>query len=108
MINLVTPKLTDERAERARREHDEAIRELQASPLFPARIVRDVSMPDATNVIMQHGFGRPVVAIVGAPRGASTSGRIEEIRATGYDRSKVIVLKATGWGATITADVVLV
>lgn len=94
-------------AEQVRASHDRAIRELQASPLARASIVADVELPDATEIPIRHGLGRPARALISAARGASSTGRIEEVRSSEYNRSKVIALKATGWGATITVDVVL-
>jgi hypothetical protein len=45
---------------------------------------------------------------VSAVRGASTTGRIDDTSRTGgNDRAKFAVLTATGWGATITVDLLV-
>jgi hypothetical protein len=93
-------------ADRVRRNHAEAIGELQGRPLVGANIVGDVSLADGVATSVAHGLGRPARFVVAsAPRGAVTSGRIEEVRGT-HDRAKYVVLKASGWGATIVVDVV--
>jgi hypothetical protein len=100
-----TPRLEGDQ-EIVRREHEKAIRELQGLPAMQTRIIADVSLADATATPVAHGLGRaPRMLIVSPPRGPSTSGRIEEIRSSTYDRTKVIALKATGFGATVTVDI---
>ena len=101
-----TPRLDDENAERARRRIAEAILELQATPAASERIIADVSLVDTVATPVPHGLGRaPVFVHVSTPRGATSAGRIDEIRSDSVDRSMVITLTATGWGATITVDV---
>jgi hypothetical protein len=94
--------LDDAKAERVRREHHEAIRGLQRRPEIV--VIKDVTLVDSTIKEIAHGLGRPVTVMVSPVRGASTSGRIEEVRSASYDRSKYVVLAAAGWGATITVD----
>ena len=90
-------------AETTRRTHEACILELQASG---PRVIADVELADGVERPIAHKLGRkPVFVTTSPPRGASTSGRIEEVRSGSYDRAQVVVLKATGWGATITVDV---
>ena len=96
--------------DRARREMHEAVRELQNLPMAAARVVQNVSLADATATTVPHGLGRaPVYVGISAVRGPSTSGRIEEIRSTSgvNDRSKFVTLKANGYGATVTVDLLV-
>jgi hypothetical protein len=94
-------------AERVRRNHAEAIAELQASPLWRVRIV-EVTLADGVETTVAHGLGRaPRMLWISPPRGATSTGRIDEIRG-GTRRADVVVLKATGWGATITVDVAVI
>ncbi len=108
MISLLPIKLADEQVERVRRNHHDAIEELRGQALAGARIIRDVSLANAVVTPIAHKLGRPVMVFVSAIRGASTSGRIEEVRDGTYDRSQYITLEATGYGATITVDLLVV
>lgn len=99
-----TPNLDDEKAEIARREHERKIVELQQVPAAGMRIVKDVSLADSVATPIPHGLGRPVIVFVSPPRGATATGRIIEVRDGSVDRGKFVVLKATGWGATIVID----
>lgn len=110
MVQLVNTQI-DERTraidhERIRRNHAEAIRELQLGPLARAVIIRDVVLADGVATPIAHKQGKAVFAIPSAPRGPSTSGRIEELR-DGYNLTQFVVLKASGWGASITIDVLV-
>lgn len=100
-----TPRLDDQGAELVRREHDAKIVEIQRQPAMGLRIVPNVSLADATATPIAHGLGRvPTFAFPSFVRSPSTSGRIEEIRDGSVDRSKFVLLKASGYGATITID----
>lgn len=104
----ITPRLTDVDAERVRREFDRVIRELQNLPSSSLLVISGVSLADTIATVIGHGLGRaPLWVGPSAPRGPSSTGRIEEIIDGTHDRSQVVVLKATGWGATITVDVAL-
>lgn len=101
----VTPKLEDEASERVRREFDMKIRELQTLPAALLTVTEGIELKDATETPIAHGLSRkPRLVIVSPPRGATATGRIEEVRSGSYDRARVVVLKATGHGATITVD----
>lgn len=107
-------QLDDPTAERVRRSHADAIRELQAAPAVLA--LGDVVLANAVDVVVPHRLGRePEQIIVGPPRdatsasalaaGPGSTGRIVEVRSGSYDLTQVVVLKATGWGTTVTAKV---
>lgn len=101
----ITPRL-DGDAERVRREHEQAIRALQDLPGTATRIINDVGLTDGVETPIAHGLGRvPRMVTPSPPRGPSSTGRIEEVRSSSHDRTKFVVLKASGWGATITVDV---
>jgi hypothetical protein len=93
--------------ERIRRNIVEALHELQALPLAGARVLTDKTLTDGVATPIAHGQGRPVHVIVSSPRGAVSTGRIEEVRDGSHDRKRYVVLKATGWGAPVTVDVVV-
>lgn len=91
--------------ELVRREHARKIIELQQLPSTATRILNDRELASGVTTLIPHGLGRaPKIVLVSPPRGASSTGRIEEVR-TAVDRTKYIALVATGWGATITVDV---
>lgn len=102
------PKFQDVFLEGVRREHADKIVELQKLPAAELKVISDVSLVDATDKPVPHGLGRnPKCVLVSPPRGASSTGRIEEVRSSSYDRTKVVVLKATNWGATVLVDLVV-
>jgi hypothetical protein len=105
----VPAKLDDDNAERVRVSHQRAIEQLQQTPAAGMRVIQDVTLLDGVATPVQHGLGRlPAWVAPSAPRGAVSSGRIEEVRDGSTDRATSIQLKATGWGATITVDVQVV
>ena len=94
--------LADANAERVRRDRDDAIRELQR---LQPRIVANVALADGIATEVPHGLGRvPLWVKESCVRGATSTGRIVETR-DGIDRTKAVKLTASGWGATITVDV---
>lgn len=100
-------RLEDPALEQMRIQHHEAIAELQGLPASAARVMEGVSLADGIVTPVAHGLGRPARWVgVSPPRGPVTAGIIEEVRDGSHDRRKVVALKATGWGATITVDVV--
>ncbi len=110
MKALLATLLPDPQLERIRANHAEAIRELQQAPPAAARLIPDVELADGVATPVPHGLGRPARWVrESCVRNATSTGRIEEIR-TGdgvQDRSKFVVLKASGWGATVTVDVLV-
>jgi hypothetical protein len=97
--------LDDADAERVRRSHGDAIRELQGMPAASTVIIADVSLANGVDTPVPHRLGRrPRMVIVSPPRGASTTGRITEVRTGSHDRTQVVVLRADGWGATVAVD----
>lgn len=107
MKTLISPQLPDQLLERVRQNHHDVIRELQQSPFAEGKIISNVLLPDSVATTLTHGLGRaPKWVSASCVREPSTSGIIEEIR-TGVDRTKFVVLKASGFGATVSVDVVL-
>lgn len=97
-------RLEDVNAERVRQSHHDAITELQAQPSTGERTIAGIELADSVATPIAHGLGRaPTFFSLTPPQGATATGRIIETR-TGVDRTKFIVLTATGWGATITQD----
>lgn len=100
-----TPELDDEKAELVRIEHERKIVELQQLPGTSLGVIRDVTLADGVATPIPHRLGRRVSATNTPPRGALSTGRIEEVRDGSHDPKQYVVLKATGWGASITIDV---
>lgn len=66
----------------------------------------DVELPAGEEVSVAHGLGFRAFVQISPVRGASTSGRVEEVLdETRYDHSRVVVLKAEGFGATVLVNV---
>lgn len=98
-------RLADESAERVRRSHDERIRELQAVRIAQGAPIKDVELEDGVETPIAHGLGRRAMYSHTAPRGASTVGMITDARDDArFDPDKYVVLKADGYGATVTVD----
>lgn len=101
-------RLADPAAERVRRSHAQTLEEMRGA--FPI-VIRSVQLPNNVDTPVAHGLGRaPLWVSPGAPRGATTTGRIDDMgtrtsAGVPIDRSKSVVLRATGFGATITVDV---
>lgn len=92
--------------ERIRRNIVEVLAEVRKLPFVTAKVAKaDVTLPDGIPVAIAHGLGRKAYVWTSPPRNAVSSGRIEEVRDGSHDPAKFVVLKATGWGASITVDV---
>ncbi len=109
MRSANSPKVeTFDLAEQARRTHEECIREIQDLPCSSMRIIADVQLVDGIATPIAHRLGRkPAWICTSNVRGATTTGRIVESRTGSQDRTKVVVLTATGHGATVTVDVAI-
>jgi hypothetical protein len=103
-----TPQLADQDAEVVRREHEKKLIELQNQPLVHGKPIENVKLLDGVATAIPHGFGRPVLHFHSAVRGALANGRIDDVRDGTVDRTKYIHLKATGYGATIYIDLLVV
>lgn len=102
-----SPRLDDPRIEEARRTLDRAVRELQGLPASSLTVLGDVVLADGVRTTLTHRLGRaPRWVGVSVVRGAVSTGRVEEIR-EGGDRSRGVVLLATGYGGPVTVDVVV-
>lgn len=99
-------RLTDEDAERVRRNHDDRIAALERLPAADLIIVANVSLADGVRTAVTHNLGRvPRSVKLGVPRGATAAGYVNEIRDGSVDRTKQVLLQADDYGATITLDV---
>lgn len=102
----LTARLADPTAERVRQNHDDRIAELAALPSSGLAILRGIVLQDSVLTLVPHKLGRrPSFVRESMPRGASSTGRIDDIDDGSYDRTKFLGLKASGFGATITVDV---
>jgi hypothetical protein len=107
MRQLLSLVLPDQLLERVRSNFVEVIRELQASLFVGGRLLKDVSLGDGVETPIAHGLGRaPQIVLTSPVRDPRLVGMIEELRSTGHDRSRFIVLKASGYDQAITVDVV--
>jgi hypothetical protein len=103
--------LKDETAERARRNHAERIDELQSVPIVRGKLIAGVSLPDGDEVSIHHGLGRRASVFPAVPLQGdftATNGRLLDItllRSDKVDVRQYSVLKASGFGGTLTLDV---
>lgn len=100
-----TPRLKEPDAENVRREHARRIVELQATPGAQLQVVTGITLEDGVETPVAHQLGRPPQWVrESCVRGASTVGLVEEVRDGAFDPAKYVVLKASGFGATITCS----
>ena len=92
-------------ADRVVRNLDRRIRELVDTPIVNGTSILDIELPDGEEVAIAHGLNRRATALVSQPQDATTTGRIIEVRSSSYDQKRYVVLKATGFGATVTVDI---
>lgn len=104
---VITPRLAEPQAEEARRVLVEAVRELQALPSADLTVIPNVDLANGALVPVAHKLGRPPRFVsCSTPRNATAAGYVVEVR-DGTDRARVVMLRASGYGATITVDVVV-
>ena len=104
----ISPRLDDRKVDEVTRDHARRINELVKLPVASMKVIADVVLVDGIETPVAHGLGRvPTFVRESCPRGGVATGRIEEVAAplVAVDRVKYVVLKAAGWGATITVDV---
>lgn len=105
MRQLTAIKLDDTTAERVRREHHDAIQEVQQAPALAIKTIAGQQLANGVTTPIAHTLGRsPVFVTASIPRGATSAGYIVEVRTSTVDRTKYIQLQANGYGATITVD----
>lgn len=111
-----TPGLEDPAAETIRRIHSDKIVELQQLPITATAVRSDITIANGATITLAHKLGRaplmvwvsPVRGLAGAA-GTPTVGQVSELRntlnGTPIDRTKVVVLLANGFGASVLVDV---
>lgn len=101
-----TPRSADQTVEQIRSTHEAKIVELQRLPAASLAVLKDVELVDGVAKPIAHGLGRtPTFVKDSCPRNAVSPGVVTEVRDGSVDRTKYILLKASGYGATITVDV---
>lgn len=106
----VAPRLDDRKADEVARDHARRIGALQNLPAAGLKVITGVSLADGVETLVLHRLGvAPSAVLVSAPRGSiASTGHVEERRtSTTLDRKNYVALYATGWGATITVDLVV-
>jgi len=103
------PRLSDAKTDRAIRGHERALDEIAKSVGVGMKALPNIELADGVETPIAHGLGRaPLFVRESCVRGAMTTGHIEDVRdGTQFSRTTHIVLKATGYGATVTVDVVV-
>lgn len=100
-------RLRDPEAEEVRRNHEQRLSELLELPCVRLKSLGEFELEDGVPKTIAHGLDRkPEQIIISPPRGSSlTAGLVQEIREAAFNRAKVIVLKASDFGATVRVDV---
>jgi hypothetical protein len=100
--------LDDDKADTARREAILAIRELQGLPAAGLVVKQNVTLANGVATPVAHGLGRvPLFVRESCVRGALSAGVVVETRDGAYPRDRYVTLTASGYGATVTVDLVL-
>jgi len=100
----IDERTTPQDLERFRRNLVEALREMQRQPAVFARPIKGIVLEDGIATPVPHGLGRKALVFLTPCRGGSTVGSILELTDGVADSSKYFTLQASGWGATITVD----
>jgi DNA-binding winged helix-turn-helix (wHTH) protein len=90
-------------AERTRRDAAGAIKDLASRPAAGLVSLGEFDLEDGVERIVNHKLGRVPVVFLGPVRGPSTVGMIELVRIN----RRSVTLKASGYGATVTVNVVV-
>lgn len=110
----VTVRIADEATERVRRNHEERLTQLegQLAPL----VISGVKLANTINVVVPHRLGRrPRYVGVSCVRGALSTGIVRDVTDRSVpgifnqpvDETQVVVLRADGFGATVTVDLLV-
>jgi hypothetical protein len=103
---VLQSRLADPAAERLLRELLRQVEDLRRRPATGLTVLANVELEDGVETPIAHGLGRaPALAWWSLPRGPATVGMVEEVRSDAFNREDHLVLKASGFGATITLDV---
>jgi hypothetical protein len=101
-------RLPDPATDRAMRDHRRAWTDLLALVAIGARVIHGIELADGVDTPVAHELGRaPLYVRESCPRGATSTGRVVEVSSADFNRAEHVVLRATGWGATITVDVLV-
>ena len=106
----ISPRLEDPAVDRVMRDHTRLLVELSTLTTASAKVIPNVILVDATDTPVGHGLGRPPRWVqASCARGAAglTGGQVIEIRSGTADRNEFVVLRAVGFGATVTVDVLV-
>jgi len=104
----IAPRVADPETDRVLRDHHRLLVELLALVMAGARIVPDVVLADATDTTVAHGLGRPARWVqASCARNGTTGGTVLEVRSGTVDRNEFVVLRAVGFGATVTLDLLV-
>ena len=103
MRSPTTIQIADVTADRSVSAVRNVVKDVVGIPLLNGRLIADVNLADNATVRIPHRLGRKWQGwILTSFRGASTTGRLEDVSA--LDAETHLTLKATGWGATVTAS----
>ncbi len=92
--------------DRVLRNLDRRMREVEASAHVQGKLFKAVELPDSADKALFHGLGRTVSVFVSPVLDNGATGRVERISAVASpDERNWIVLKGTGFSATIKVDV---
>ena len=106
-------RLADPIADQVRRSHANEIMKLQLLPSASLRVIPNVELVDGVAKQVSHGLGRrPLAWWPTPPRGAASTGRIDDLRSelpsgAPNDVARTIALVANGYGATVIVDLVV-
>lgn len=90
------------------RDHHEKIVALQRMPAAELGVLAGVQLADGVETPVAHGLGRaPKFVRESCVRGAISVGCVNHMPSTSHDPKQYVVLRADGFGATITCDLVV-
>lgn len=100
-----SPRVGDPETDRILQNHDRRISEVVGVPIVQGRLFRGVELPSGVDTIIRHGFGRRVSVFISPPYPSLfATGRIGWKSDDADDPKNQIMLRATGFGATVYVD----
>ncbi len=111
LIPALLTRIADAAVDRAVRNIQLRIDELQAIPLLRGRPIHGIELPNDTNVPVKHGLGRTAHVLISPPYGLGggiTPGLVRDrtrVLADQYDPSQYVVLYADTVTATVYVDI---
>jgi hypothetical protein len=109
-LQTLALRVADAITDKVLRSHRDCILELQGVPILRGKLIRNIALPDAAEVVVSHGLGHRAALFLAIPRRGDFSPTpgtlfdITHLRTSKVDPNESSVLTANDYGGTITVD----